>query len=86
VVEGIRRAAAIRALLTWALVKVTNAGDRIVMHHVVVLHVTAADGVALIGRIDFYFPPSPSISSKKQFFPFSFDCSKGCNRSRSNIL
>jgi hypothetical protein len=64
-VEGIRRAAAIRALLTWALVKVANAGDHVVMHHIATLHITAINGVTLIGRIDFYFPPSPSISSKK---------------------
>ncbi|KAL6658275.1 hypothetical protein ACP70R_003861 [Stipagrostis hirtigluma subsp. patula] len=39
VVVGIRRDAASRELLTWALVKVANAGDR-----VVALHVAAADG------------------------------------------
>jgi hypothetical protein len=61
VVVGIRRDPAIRELLTWALVKVANAGDR----------VAAADGASprrltrLICRIGFYFFPSPSISTKK---------------------
>lgn len=34
VVVGIRRDAASRELLTWALVKVANAGDRVVALHV----------------------------------------------------
>jgi hypothetical protein len=42
VVVGIRQDAASRELLTWALVKVANAGDR-----VVALHVAAADGASL---------------------------------------
>ena len=42
VVVGIRRDAASRELLTWALVKVANAGDRVVALHVA----TAADGTA----------------------------------------
>jgi hypothetical protein len=41
VVVGIRRDAASRELLTWALVKVANAGDRVVALHV------AADGASL---------------------------------------
>ena len=39
-VVGIRRDAASRELLTWALVKVANAGDRVVALHVA----AAADG------------------------------------------
>lgn len=51
VVVGIRRDAASRELLTWALVKVANAGDRVVALHVAPLHVAAAaDGAS---------PPSP---------------------------
>ncbi|KAL6868192.1 hypothetical protein ACP4OV_015037 [Aristida adscensionis] len=42
VVVGIRRDAASRELLTWALVKVANAGDR-----VVALHVAADDGFGM---------------------------------------
>ncbi|XP_066335109.1 protein kinase STUNTED-like isoform X1 [Miscanthus floridulus] len=44
VVVGIRRDASSRELLTWALVKVANAGDRVVALHVA----TAADG-SLVG-------------------------------------
>jgi hypothetical protein len=68
VVVGIRRDPAIRELLTWALVKVANAGDRVAALHIVV---AAADGASprrltrLICRIGFYFFPSPSISTKK---------------------
>ncbi|CAO2145870.1 unnamed protein product [Urochloa humidicola] len=42
VVVGIRRDAASRELLTWALVKVANAGDRVVALHVAAQHVAAA--------------------------------------------
>lgn len=44
VVVGIRRDAASRELLTWALVKVANAGDRVVALHVATA--AAADGTA----------------------------------------
>jgi hypothetical protein len=43
-VVGIRRDAASRELLTWALVKVANAGDRVVALHVATA--AAADGTA----------------------------------------
>ncbi|KAJ1274916.1 hypothetical protein BS78_05G096000 [Paspalum vaginatum] len=46
VVVGIRRDAASRELLTWALVKVANAGDRVVALHVAALH-AAADGLLM---------------------------------------
>ena len=52
VVVGIRSDAASRELLTWALVKVANAGDRVVALHVA----TAADGTARP-------PAGPSSSS-----------------------
>nr|CAB3491168.1 unnamed protein product [Digitaria exilis] len=45
VVVGIRRDAASRELLTWALVKVANAGDRVVALHVAAPH--AAQGTPL---------------------------------------
>ncbi|CAO2152777.1 unnamed protein product [Urochloa humidicola] len=46
VVVGIRRDAASLELLTWALVKVANAGDRVVALHVAAQHVAAAaDGL-----------------------------------------
>jgi hypothetical protein len=45
VVVGIRRDAASRELLTWALVKVANAGDRVVALHVATAD---ADGTALL--------------------------------------
>lgn len=45
VVVGIRRDAASRELLTWALVKVANAGDRVVALHVATAD---ADGTAAL--------------------------------------
>ncbi|CAL4981961.1 unnamed protein product [Urochloa decumbens] len=49
VVVGIRRDAASRELLTWALVKVANAGDRVVALHVAAQHVAAAADGLLMG-------------------------------------
>ncbi|TVU26269.1 hypothetical protein EJB05_28807 [Eragrostis curvula] len=49
VVVGIRRDAASRELLTWALVKVANAGDRVFALHVAALHVAAAADGLLMG-------------------------------------
>jgi hypothetical protein len=59
VVVGIRRDAASKELLTWALVKVANAGDRVVAVHVAALHVAAAaDGayprLSLISSADLF--------------------------------
>ncbi|XP_052137199.1 protein kinase STUNTED-like isoform X1 [Oryza glaberrima] len=47
VVVGIRRDAASRELLTWALVKVANAGDRVVALHVAAAAAAAAAGGAV---------------------------------------
>jgi hypothetical protein len=68
VVVGIRRDAASKELLTWVLVKVANAGDRVVALHVAALHVAAAaDGayprLSHIPSADLF---SPSISTKSE--------------------
>jgi hypothetical protein len=63
VVVGIRRDAASKELLTWVLVKVANAGDRVAALHVA----AAADGayprLSHIPSADLF---SPSISTKSE--------------------
>ncbi|OQU83068.1 hypothetical protein SORBI_3005G070400 [Sorghum bicolor] len=58
VVVGIRRDAASRELLTWALVKVANAGDR-----VVALHVATADADGLLVGLDERSRAADSLAS-----------------------
>ncbi|AQK58668.1 Protein kinase protein with adenine nucleotide alpha hydrolase-like domain [Zea mays] len=59
VVVGIRRDAASRELLTWALVKVANAGDRVVALHVA----TAAAADGLLVRLDERSRAADSLAS-----------------------
>jgi hypothetical protein len=76
VVVGIGRDAASRELLTWALTKVANAGDRVVALHVAALHVVAAaDGATsrcltrLMCRIRFYFSPLLRFQLRSEINP-----------------